>query len=32
MIRVPPDHLLMDSAPNLGPLKFRWEIDKFENC
>jgi hypothetical protein len=29
--RVPPDHLLLDSAPNLGPLIFRWEIDKFEN-
>ncbi len=29
---VPPDHLLLDSAPNLGPLISRWEINKFENC
>jgi hypothetical protein len=29
---VPPDHLLLDSAPNLGPLIWRWEIYKFENC
>jgi hypothetical protein len=29
---VPPNHLLMDSAPNLGPLIFRWEINKFEDC
>jgi hypothetical protein len=27
-----PDHLLLDSAPNLGPLISRWEINKFENC
>jgi hypothetical protein len=27
-----PDHLLLDSAPNLGPLISRWEITKFENC
>jgi hypothetical protein len=27
-----PDHLLWDSAPNLGPLISRWEINKFENC
>ncbi len=26
-----PDHLLLDSAPNLGPLISRWEINKFEN-
>ncbi len=25
-------HLLLDSAPNLGPLISRWEINKFENC
>ncbi len=30
--RVPLDHLLLDSAPNLGPLISRWEINKFENC
>ncbi len=28
----PPDHLLLDSAPNLGQLITRWEINKFENC
>jgi hypothetical protein len=27
----PPDHLLLDSAPNLGPLISRWKINKFEN-
>ncbi len=27
-----PDHLFLDSAPNLGPLISRWEINKFENC
>ncbi len=27
-----PDHLLLDSAPNLGPLISRWVINKFENC
>jgi hypothetical protein len=30
--RLPPDHPLLDSAPNLGPLISRWEINKFENC
>ncbi len=25
-----PDHILLDSAPNLGPLISRWEINKFE--
>ncbi len=25
------NHLLLDSAPNLGPLISRWEINKFEN-
>ncbi len=29
---VPSDHLLLDSAPNLGPLISRWETNKFENC
>ncbi len=29
---VPPDHLLLDSAPNLGPLISRWEVNKFGNC
>ncbi len=28
----PRDHLLLDSAPNLGPLISRWEINKFNNC
>ncbi len=27
-----PDHLFLDSAPNLGPLISRWKINKFENC
>ncbi len=27
-----PDHLLLDSAPDLGPLIARWEVNKFENC
>jgi hypothetical protein len=27
-----PDHLLLDSIPNLGPLISRWEINKFEVC
>jgi hypothetical protein len=29
---VPPDHLLLNSAPNLGPLISRCDINKFENC
>jgi hypothetical protein len=29
---IPSDHLLLDSAPNLGPLISRWEINKLENC
>jgi hypothetical protein len=28
---IPPDHLLLDGAPNLGPLISRWEINKFKN-
>ncbi len=28
----PPNHLLLDSAPNLGPLISRWVINKFGNC
>jgi hypothetical protein len=28
---VPPDHLLLDSSPNLRPLISCWEINKFEN-
>ncbi len=27
-----PDHLLLDSAPNLGPLISRWKLDNFKNC
>ncbi len=30
--RLPPDHLIMDSAHNLGPLISRWVINKLENC
>jgi hypothetical protein len=29
---LPHDHLLLDSAPNIGPLISRWELDKFKNC
>ncbi len=29
---VPPDHLLLDSAPNLGPLISRWKMNNFKNC
>ncbi len=29
---VPPDHLLLDRSPNIGPLTSRWELDKFKNC
>ncbi len=28
---IPPDHLLLDSTSNLGPLISRWEINKFGN-
>jgi hypothetical protein len=30
--QIPPDHLLLDSAPNLGQLMSLWEINKFEDC
>jgi hypothetical protein len=30
--KVVPDQLSLDSAPNLGPLISRWEINKFDNC
>jgi hypothetical protein len=29
---LPHDHLLLDSAPNIGPLISRWELDKYKNC
>jgi hypothetical protein len=29
---VPPDHLLLDSAPNIGPLIPWWKLDKLKNC
>jgi hypothetical protein len=32
MPMLPPDHLLLNSAPNLGPRISRWEINKFKNC
>jgi hypothetical protein len=32
VFKVIPDHQLLDSAPNLGPLISRWEINKFKNC
>jgi hypothetical protein len=28
---VPHDYLLLDSAPNIGPLISRWELDEFKN-
>jgi hypothetical protein len=31
-LTVPHDHLLLDSAPNIGPLMSRCELDKFKNC
>ncbi len=31
-VPLPPDHLWLDNAPNLGPLIYRLEINKFENC
>ncbi len=31
-LKVPPDHPLLNSVPNLGQLISRWEINKFENC
>jgi hypothetical protein len=27
-----PDHILLDSVPNIGPLIPRWELEKFQNC
>jgi hypothetical protein len=27
-----PDHLLLDSAHNIGPLISRWKLDKFKTC
>ncbi len=31
--RTTPDQLLLESAPNIGPLVIsRWELDKFRNC
>jgi hypothetical protein len=30
--QVPHNHLLLDSAPNIGPLISRWELDKFKIC
>ncbi len=30
-LRNTPDHLSLDSAPNLGPLISRWELNKFES-
>ncbi len=29
---IPCDHLLLDSAPNFGPLISRWGINKFKYC
>jgi hypothetical protein len=28
----PPYHLFLDSAPNIGPLISRWQLDTFKNC
>ncbi len=29
---LPPDPLLLDRSPNIGPLISRWELDKFKTC
>ncbi len=29
---MPPDHLLLDRSPNIGPLIHCWELDKIKNC
>jgi hypothetical protein len=29
---VPPDHLLLDRPPKIGPLISRWKLDEFKNC
>ncbi len=29
---LPPNHLLLDRSPNIGPLISSWELDKFKNC
>jgi hypothetical protein len=29
---VPPDHLLLDSVPDIGPIISRWELEKFKDC
>ncbi len=29
---IPPDHLLLNRSPNIGPLISRWELNKFKNC
>jgi hypothetical protein len=31
-LNIPLDYLLLDSAPNIGPLISRWELDNFKNC
>ncbi len=31
LVALPPDHLLLDRSPNVGPLISRWKIDKFKN-
>jgi hypothetical protein len=31
-VYIPPDHLLLDRSRNIGPLIFRWNLDKFKNC
>jgi hypothetical protein len=32
LMAVPPDHLLLNSVTNFGPLISRWEINRFKNC
>jgi hypothetical protein len=29
---LPHGHLLLDNAPNIGPLISPWELDEFKNC
>jgi hypothetical protein len=31
-LTLPPNHLLLDGSPNIGPLISRWELDKFKIC
>jgi hypothetical protein len=32
IFRLPPDNLLLDRSPNIGPIISCWELDKFKSC